>query len=230
MKLTRQIRELTPSSYLGAIKTIEYIDPGHGGMIDGKYTTAPKKMFDHGEFIFYEGLWNRAIAWMYATELYIHGLSYKIVADGNIDFSLGYRVNAANMHYHQLNGGWKAYYHSIHGNAFGNQLVNGIEVYTSPGDTPADPIATVMYNNLESILKWRMRPGWGLGKGEVKPDVDKEARFTVLMDTEMPSILSETGFYTNLAECKKMMEYSNMQKIVRAFRKTHETVVHKHML
>jgi len=220
-----------PEAYQSKDKVLEFIDMGHGGIINGEYTTAPKKMFDHGDFIFYEGLWTRAIGWMYAMELHIHDLGYLIITPGHKDYPLSYRTKKAND-YAVVFPNLKTYFHSIHGNAFGVDTVNGIEVYTSPGETPADPIATIMFNTLERILRWKMRPGLGGGDPN-KPDTndpDKEARFTVLMDTHMPSVLSETGFYTNLAECRRMLEYTNMQKIVQAFRLTHESVVYKNML
>ena len=39
------------------------ISSGHGGMIDGKYVTAPNKMFTFPDgFVFYEGVFNRLVA------------------------------------------------------------------------------------------------------------------------------------------------------------------------
>jgi len=231
LKLIRNIQTTIPEEHRPSDNVLEFIDMGHGGIINGEYTTAPKKMYQHDDFTFYEGLWTRAVGWLYAMELYVHDLGYKVITPGHKDYSLGFRCEQAN-NYAKYNPMYKTYYHSIHGNAFGVEDVNGIEVYTSPGETPADPIATVMFNNLKDILRWKMRPGLGGGDPN-KPDTndpDKEARFTVLMKTDMPSVLSETGFYTNLAECIRMLEYVNMQKIVRAFRLTHETVIHKKML
>jgi N-acetylmuramoyl-L-alanine amidase len=44
-----------------------------------------------------------------------------------------------------------------------------------------------------------MRPSMGDG------DPDKEAKFTVLMDTSMPAILSENFFMTNYRECHEIL-------------------------
>lgn len=206
-------------------KVIELIDMGHGGFINDVYVTAPRKMYDHDEFQFYEGLWNRVIGWMYASELYQSDLGYYIVTPGNKDYTLTERYLRAN-HFHakMQKMAINTYYHSIHGNAFGVESVKGIEVYTSPGQTLSDPIATVAFNKLEELLGWRMRPGLGDG------DPDKEAKFTVLVKTHMPAILSESGFYTNFAECTKMLTFANMVRIVRAFKETHEIVIHKNLL
>jgi N-acetylmuramoyl-L-alanine amidase len=203
---------------------VELIDMGHGGLIHGEYVTAPNKMYNHGDFTFYEGLWTRTIGFLYAYELSVHELGYKIITECNLDYPLAYRVNKANE-YMKKNPSCKYYYHSIHGNAAGVKSANGIEVYTSPGQTLSDSIATIMFENLQNELGWKMRPD-SIGDG----DPDKEARFTVLTETDMPAILTETGFYTNFEECKKMLDYSIMQKIIKAFRLTHETVLNKRLL
>ena len=220
------LREHTPleSIPIGS-KTVELIDAGHGGIINGVYTTAPRKMYDHGIVTFHEGVWTRALAWLYATDLYAAGLGYYMVTPGHKDFGRTERCIRANHFNAKVKKkGIRTYYHSIHGNAFGVESVNGIEVYTSPGETLSDPIATVMYNKLEELLGWKMRPGNGDG------DPDKEAKFTVLVRTHMPAILSETGFYTNFQECVNMLTLSSMSRIVQAFKETHEIVIHKDLL
>jgi N-acetylmuramoyl-L-alanine amidase len=229
IKIIDRIRRTIPLEYVpGGTTLVEFIDPGHGGFIQGEYVTAPDKMWDHGEFVFYEGLWNRALAWMYALDLYTHGLGYYIVAPGHKDFDRSYRCNMANAKAKTWPGK-KTYYHAIHGNAFGlpsegSNNAAGIEVYTSPGQTDADPIATACIFNLREALGWRMRTDPSDG------DPDKEARFTVLIKTDMPALLSENGFFSNFAECKKMLEYRTMQLMASAFLETHLTVLHKNLL
>lgn len=206
-------------------KTVELIDPGHGGFINGEYVTAPRKMYNHGSFTFYEGVWNRVIAWLYASELYQNDLGYYMITPGNTDYPLATRVLRANLFNEKVSkNSIRTFYHSIHGNAFGVESVNGIEVYTSPGQTLSDPIATEVFFKLQEKLGWRMRPGLGDG------DPDKEAKFTVLVKTHMPAILSENGFYTNFKECFNMLTYTNMTKIALAFKEAHEIVIYKNLL
>ena len=206
-------------------KTVELIDPGHGGFINGEYVTAPRKMYDHGLFTFYEGLWNRAIAWAYAAELYQNSLGYYMVTPGHTDYPRTTRCIRANLFAKKVaKKGIRTFFHSIHGNAYGVESVNGIEVYTSPGQTLSDPIATEYFFSLQEKLMWKMRPGLGDG------DPDKEAKFTVLVKTAMPAILSENGFFTNFQECINMLSHSNMSKIVQAFKEAHETVIYKNIL
>jgi N-acetylmuramoyl-L-alanine amidase len=58
------------ATYLPSHEGVVWIlDPGHGGMIDGKYQTFPNKMCDHGDFIFYEGVFNRQIVVKLAKKL-----------------------------------------------------------------------------------------------------------------------------------------------------------------
>lgn len=226
MQTIDYLREHTPLESIPVnSKTVELIDAGHGGIINDEYVTAPRKMYDHGPMVFYEGLWTRAIAWLYAADLYAAGLGYYMVTPGHKDFGRTERCIRANHFNAKVKKrGIRTYYHSIHGNAFGVESVNGIEVYTSPGETLSDPIATEMFYKLEELLHWKMRPGLGDG------DPDKEAKFTVLVRTHMPAVLSEVGFYTNFDQCYNMLTLSNMSRIVQAFRETHEIVIHKGLL
>lgn len=225
VKITNRIRKTIPLVHIPSDASIlEFIDMGHGGIILDEYVTAPEKMCKHSEFTFYEGVWTRALGWMYALDLYTNGLAYQVVSPGNRDRSLYERYNTANVKAKSFNGRIKTYYHSIHGNAFGIESVNGIEVFTAPGQSLADPIATVVIRNLHKALGWKRREDWTDG------DPDKEARFGVLVNTSMPAMLTENGFYTNLVECKKMLEYNNMQAMSCAFLETHLTVLHKKML
>jgi len=223
--ITNKIRETIPmENILEGAKVLEFIDMGHGGIINGEYTTAPKKMYDHGEFIFYEGVWTRVLGWMYALDLYTNNLSYSVVSPGNKDRSIWERYSKANAIAKAVKGRIKTYYHSIHGNAFGLESANGIEVFTAPGLSDADPIATVALRNIHIATGWKRRTDFSDG------DPDKETRFGVLVNTSMPALLTENGFYTNLAECKKMLEYNTIQALSRAFLDTHLTVLHKKML
>ena len=77
---------------------------------------------------------------------------------------------------------------SWHCNAF-NGEANGVEAFTSPGQTNSDPLATAM---LEAYIDENpdVAQRFDLSDG----DPDKEARFTVLTKTKKEAVLFELGF------------------------------------
>lgn len=176
------------------------IDPGHGGIINGDYQTAPKKMYDHGEFIFYEGDFNRKVSSYLAELLLKDNLSHFFTTITNYDPTLSLRVTRAN-NFNRKYKKKKQLFLSIHGNAApkGQESARGIEVYTSKGETKADKCATVIYKELEKM-------GWKMRKDTVDGDPDKESNFYVLKYTQAPAVLAELGFYSNFEEAKLMMK------------------------
>lgn len=84
---------------------------------------------------------------------------------------------------------------SIHANASEIPAAHGFEVWTSPGWTPADPIATKVFENIRRAfpeLRGRVDSSDG--------DPDKEAKFRVLVKTMMPALLVEIAFISNPTE------------------------------
>ncbi len=78
---------------------------------------------------------------------------------------------------------------SIHCNSGPPGQGAGFEVWTSPGQTAADRMATELYNAYAD--KFPMKPRrFDMSDG----DVDKESAFTVLMKTRMPAVLFELEF------------------------------------
>jgi len=204
------------------------LDPGHGGMIEVAgtpvYTTAPAKMSKFVDLEFYEGVWNRAIVWFMASVLYQVGGSYSVLVPEDTDITLHERVRRAVAISKQHAGErFKFYYHSVHANAFGVEKAKGIEVWTSRGQTKSDVLATIYYNQLNN-LGWTMRPEMGDG------DPDKEEDFTVLKETPMPALLTETGFYTNYEEVKKMMNLLTMHRIVDLMCQAHYDIIKLRLL
>ncbi len=225
LEIIRIIRDQIPSMYYPAqSRVVTLLDPGHGGVVDGVYTTAPSKMFVHPTFTFYEGVFNRAIAWTLAFELYKKSLGYYILVPEDLDISLRERVRRAEILKPELkNINKSCYYHAIHGNADKTGKARGIEIYTSPGTTPADPIATIFYYKLSNV-GWKMRPGIGDG------DPDKEEKFYVLTQTSMPAFLSENGFYTNIKDAEMMRNQWYINKLVDQMVDAHQTIIKLHLI
>ena len=160
------------------------LDPGHGGIVDGKYTTAPnfdknnkstwKKSWYHPEedLTLYEGVFNRQVINLVKHIMTARGMVYQDVTTGTdasseFDVSLPDRVlNANNFYKNDKN----CVYFSMHGNASGSGKAHGIEIFTSKGQTKSDHLATIVFNNIVEFFpneKYRMDK-WSDG------DVDKD--------------------------------------------------------
>lgn len=194
------------------------LDSGHGGIVNGQYNTPGKRspIYEDGKQLF-EGVYNRSIVKLIHEKLFtlgINGLEILNVASGDLDTPLGVRVNAANKEWDRLKRP-AAIYISIHGDAAGDGInwheASGISVYTSKGQTKSDVFASILIDKLDDIVtgvKWRT--------DETDQDKDKEENFYVLKNTNMPAVLSENGFMTNYAECKRMLTLDWQKTIANA--------------
>lgn len=189
-----------------ASKFYYIIDPGHGGMVDGEYVTAPKKMFDHGDFVFYEGVWNRQVAKSLESKLIEAGIDSKIIVPEEEDVGLWERVRRANEL--NLNLEKPVIYISIHANAGGGV---GREIYTSVGQTKSDEVADCFFEAYEDEIP-SQRQRVDLSDG----DKDKESNFYVLKNTKCPAILTESGFMDNREEAKWMMSEEGINSVAEA--------------
>lgn len=182
------------------------IDPGHGGIINGKYDTAPEKMWEYENFTFYEGVFNRAMALRVSSILLDKGISHAFTTDSNLDISLNVRMNKAKTFKDKFPHK-NVLFLSLHANAAPTEKgksnkAKGIEVFTLRGKSNSDEIATYIFHSLEKI-------GWRMRKDTTDGDPDKEAGFYVLRKGEeigIDSVLIEYGFFTNEEEAKLMME------------------------
>lgn len=114
---------------------------------------------------------------------------------------LNYRSNYVNSLCKKF-GTSRCIYVSIHVNAFGNQGKwedkRGWCVYTSPGKTKADDLATSIWNVADRWIpkdnKTAIRADWS------DKDPDFEAAFHVLTKTKCPACLTENLFQDNKAD------------------------------
>ena len=175
-------------------------DNGHGGMVDGVYQTPGKRspVWPDGTQLF-EGEFNRAIVDRLMAKCEANGISAVNLVDTPKDISLTERVNAANRI--AKSSDKPCIYVSIHADAFSDESANGWSVYTSPGTTKSDGIATILFEKAAREFTGEYMRSDKYSDG----DVDKEAKFTVLMNTNMPAILSENFFMTNSSNCHKYL-------------------------
>lgn len=188
---------ITPTSIES--KYLWIFDNGHGGVIDGVYQTSGKRspVWPDGE-VLYEGEFNRAIVDRLIKMCQSNDIDAVNLVDTDIDISLSERVNMANKL--AKSSEKPCIYVSVHANGFSDESANGWEVYTSPGETKSDEIATVLFEKAESAF-----PNYEMRKDTSDGDPDKEANFYVLVHTSMPAILSENFFMTNYRECHEIL-------------------------
>ncbi len=178
------------------------LDNGHGGLINGIYTTHGK-MVDWGvEGKIYEGEFNRAIASGIMQQLTLLNIPYVNLAPEHRDVRLVTRVKRANKY-----DPAKSFYLSIHANAGGG---SGAEFFTSPGNTRSDAMATIFGQEFHKVFPdRRLRTDFSDG------DLDKERRFYVLTKTRMPAVLTESFFMDNFEEFSTILNTrEGRQKIV----------------
>jgi N-acetylmuramoyl-L-alanine amidase len=183
------------------------LDPGHGGMIDGKYTTAPDKMwtFPDGTTI-YEGVINRKIVSYIRSISKAYGIDvFDVTGGSNRDIPLKVRTDIANdlhMIYDNI------VYCSIHCNAGKGK---GTEIFTSEGQTDSDKHATIVMECLENELDdFRVRADYSDG------DIDKEAKFWVLRKTNCPAWLLEVGFMDTREDANKLLDDKYLFRVAEA--------------
>lgn len=188
------------------------IDNGHGVNTPGK--CSPDKSFR-------EYKWAREIAQRIVTELKANGYDAELVVPEDTDISLPERCKRANAWCKKL-GAQNVIFVSIHSNAAGSdgkwKSAGGWCVYTSPGKTRADELATILWNTANVVLQpykdrfaalqqsgaydnrqVPMRADWSDG------DPDYEARFAVLTGTSCPAVLTESLFQDNKADVEFLL-------------------------
>lgn len=182
---------------------------GHGGASHNKiptYATAPDKMAVHKDVgplhdkgpkghLFYEGVYNREVAYFWREAIESMGLNCIVVHDPYDDTELLRRAERINL----LAEVYDCIVFELHANGGGG---DGMEVFTSPGETGADDLAShwVSAFKVTTANQVQIRADYSDG------DPDKEARFTVLMNTICPHILIELDFFDTKKGVKRLMD------------------------
>jgi N-acetylmuramoyl-L-alanine amidase len=185
------------------------LDAGHGGMKDGKYTTAPAKMhvFDDG-LTFYEGVNNRAIVHKLKLILLLNGIEHELVHEHDRDTPLKERVAFANSLYVKDK---RCIYLSVHSDAMpdgAHGKGSGFSVFTSKGQTRSDLIAEIFCTIYQDELRqFKFRKDLSDG------DADKEEDFYVLQKTNCPALLVENLFFDNRKEAEFLLSEAGQSKI-----------------
>ena len=199
-------------------KTLVILDNGHGIDTPGKRSP----IWSNNTQLF-EWKFNRDIVDSIIGYLQVANISYVKLIEESQDISLKERVDRINTIYKENKDKYRVYLISVHGNAADNApTANGIEVFTSIGETKSDTIAEVFYSKLKN-LGWKMRPNRSNKGG-------KEENFYILKNSHCPAVLTENGFYTNEEECKKMLEFYWQKEIALAHYKAIQDIEFKDLL
>ena len=172
---------------------IVLLDNGHGGLINGEYQTSGKRspIWQDGSQLF-EGEFNRSIVARIIESLTALQMPYINIVPETRDVTLSTRIKRANDVTNK-----SCFYLSIHSNAGGGK---GFEVFTSPGETTSDKIASIFGEEFNKTFPNRkLRADYSDG------DLDKESSFAVIKKTRMPAVLTENFFMDNEEECKKLL-------------------------
>lgn len=169
------------------------LDNGHGGLINGEYQTAGHRspVWDDGTQLF-EGEFNRAIVKGVIQALTFLKIPCVVITPELTDIPVQTRVKRANGH-----DSHNAFLVSVHANAGGG---SGFEVFSSPGNTPSDAMATIFGEVYHTAF-----PNRRLRTDYSDSDLDKEHAFYILKKTTMPAVLTENFFMDNEEECRTLL-------------------------
>lgn len=173
----------------------------------------------------------REIARRLVAALTEKGVHAVLTVPEDKDISLGERCRRVNSLCDKY-GKENVLFVSIHCNAAGGdgkwKSAGGWCVYTSPGQTKADDLATEIWKAADEGLKdykerfpilqaqgaydsrqRPMRADWSDG------DPDYEARFYILVHTRCPAVLTESLFQDNRADCDFLLSEEGTKAIVK---------------
>ena len=170
------------------------IDNGHG--VDTKGKRSPDgRLLEYAE--------NRLLADRIVSALKAQGHDAELLVPEDNDVSLFQRCDRVNRFCYAL-GKENVILVSIHCNAAGKgdrwYNATGWCAYTTPKDTPADRLATCLYNAAQIHI-----PDQRLRMDLTDGDPDIEASFYLLRHTSCPAVLTENLFMDNQADVEYLL-------------------------
>ena len=196
------------------------IDCGHGGIDPqtNKYVTPGKRspIWENGQQYF-EGAGNRIIGKTMGNGLKHLGWNvlYTVSPDDHSDIPLQIRVDISNEYFMKFPNAFQV---SIHSNGVSNPSAHGCEVFTSPGQTKSDPMATIF---IQEFLK--LFPGISVRSDKRDGDIDKEMNLAINR-VKCPSFLIESMFHTNFEECMILLSTEGKNRIANSLINTAERI------
>lgn len=189
------------------------LDNGHGKETKGKRSPVWP---DGSQLLEWE--FNRDVVCRLSEMLLRSGIPYEVLVPEMSDVPLSERCRRANEIYDREAG--NCILLSIHGNAGGG---TGWEAYTTRGETKADGLASLLYDEAEREFA---REGWRIRKDFADGDADKESDFYILKHTKAQAVLTENFFMDNERDCRLMLSAEGRDRIARV----HFNAIKRYML
>lgn len=184
--------------------------PGHGGIVDGRYATAPAKMaiMPSGKPV-YEGVINRQIVALTCELSQWEGLQVINLVPEAEDISLAERVRRVNQ-YHELCAAKEQtlILFEVHCNASVSHTARGYECFTSEGTTFSDTVASVWIQEMQRVLPRAKNRG------------EKDKNFFVIWKTKCAAVLTEHFFFDNPDEVAENASGEGLKNHALAFIRT----------
>jgi len=190
----------TPEPTVPQRRFLWCLDNGHGKLTAGKRSP---KLKDGSRFFEYE--FNRIIVKGIIKELKKHGVEYyNVVPEVNVDNFLKGRVLRAN----NVSVDLPKIFLSVHSNAGPGTWTSakGLETWFFHGSRTGRKLAAVFQQQLVNELGWTNRG--------IKSQPTKQ--FFVLRRTNMPAVLTESGFYNNRQQVLQLLDKKVQQQIIKA--------------
>ena len=172
------------------------IDPGHGGYDPG--AVGPSGLQEKAVTL--------AVALELAAILRSAGAEVRLTRETDI---VPWTPNSDLSERVRISNDWMAdLYVSIHANAATSPLAKGMEVWTTIGQTAADPVAESIANALHAAF-----PDLVFRADLSDGDLDKEANFFVCRWTDAPAVLNELAFISNPQEEEMLRSLDYQAKV-----------------
>ena len=176
------------------------IDPGHAGRLTDPGAVSPVTGLCESDVTL-------SIAFM--VQHYLQFVGYEVL----LTRTQGEQVETDDLSYRtRLSNSWGAdVFISLHCNSADNSSAQGYEVWTSPGQTEGDALATKIFTQIADTF-----PALSGRTDYSDGDPDKESRFYVLIHTDAPACLVEMAFISNKNEGQLLAHSTWQDRYARA--------------
>ncbi len=162
----------------------------------------------------YEYEFNRKVTALIKDKLEKSGVTvFMVCPEVNRDIALTTRYRRAND-FAEEHSDLKPLLISVHANAHGKgdawTSARGWCAYTTKGQNNSDKLAECLYDSAEEIF---VPKGLSIRKKFDDGDRDYEENFTIIWGANMPAVLTENFFYTNVDDCKYIMSDEGVEDV-----------------